>query len=52
MQEISAVYVENFTNSESAAEGSILAVWQYQDHKNREHQRPNVKTDLFEGGDK
>uniref|UniRef100_A0A224XM73 Cytosol aminopeptidase n=1 Tax=Panstrongylus lignarius TaxID=156445 RepID=A0A224XM73_9HEMI len=49
---INSVLVENFTNSESAAEGSILAVFQYQDNRNREHQQPNVKVELHEGGDK
>ncbi|BES99158.1 manganese ion Hypothetical protein [Nesidiocoris tenuis] len=49
---ISNIYMEGFTNTEAAAEGSILSVWRYQELKNKDQQLPNPKIELFEEGDR
>ncbi|KAL1122646.1 hypothetical protein AAG570_002973 [Ranatra chinensis] len=45
---VNTILVEGFTNSEAAAEGAALAVWQYQEFKNKEEQQANTKLELFE----
>jgi len=50
---IPAVYVEGFTSSESAAEGSTLATWSYQELKKREnHSIAYSKLELFASDDR
>uniref|UniRef100_A0A0A9VNX2 Cytosol aminopeptidase n=1 Tax=Lygus hesperus TaxID=30085 RepID=A0A0A9VNX2_LYGHE len=49
---IRQIFVEEFTNAESAAEGAALAVWKYQAHRRKESQTPTVKLELFEAQDR
>ncbi|KAF6199658.1 hypothetical protein GE061_005956 [Apolygus lucorum] len=49
---VHTVFVEAFTNSEAAAEGSVLSVWRYQELKSRSEQQPLTKVDLFEDNDR
>jgi hypothetical protein len=44
--------VEGFTNREAAAEGAALAVWKFQEYKNKDDQANNVKVELFNHGDR
>ncbi|CAG9765203.1 unnamed protein product [Ceutorhynchus assimilis] len=43
------IFVENFSNPESAAEGSVLASWKFQEYKAKKDELPSVQ--LFESGD-
>ncbi|XP_014240992.1 cytosol aminopeptidase-like [Cimex lectularius] len=49
---LGTIFVEGFTNTESAAEGAILGTWQYQELKNRDHQYINAKIEMFEDQDR
>ncbi|XP_024085538.1 cytosol aminopeptidase-like [Cimex lectularius] len=49
---ISTVYVEEFTNTEAAAEGAALAIWKFQPYKSKEEQIVVPKLELFEGTDR
>lgn len=46
---IEEIMVENFGDSEAAAEGAQLGIWQYQENKNDDDKRNEAKIDLFEG---
>uniref|UniRef100_A0A224XEU8 Cytosol aminopeptidase n=1 Tax=Panstrongylus lignarius TaxID=156445 RepID=A0A224XEU8_9HEMI len=49
---LSTVFVEPFTNAEAAAESAYLSVWRYQELKNKQHQLPKPRLDLFGESDK
>lgn len=44
--------VEGFTNSEAAAEGSSLAVWRYQEMRNRMNRQTTSTVELYDDDDK
>uniref|UniRef100_A0A0A9YBR0 Cytosol aminopeptidase n=1 Tax=Lygus hesperus TaxID=30085 RepID=A0A0A9YBR0_LYGHE len=48
---LTQIYVEGFTNPEPAAEGAILAVWRYQELKDKADRYPEVRVELFENDD-
>ncbi|KAL1122430.1 hypothetical protein AAG570_002761, partial [Ranatra chinensis] len=48
---MNSLLVEGFTNAEAAAEGASLAVWKYQEYKNKQDQTGNVKLELYHDPD-
>ena len=50
-QGVTQIYIEGFTNPEPAAEGAILAVWRYQELKDKADRYPEVRVELYESDD-
>lgn len=48
-QEFSCISVENFNDSEAAAEGSHLGIWKFQEFKNKEKVKPLPQISLLDG---
>ncbi|KAK6642203.1 hypothetical protein RUM44_013926 [Polyplax serrata] len=49
--EINRLYCESFGHAESCAEGAALAVWIYQEYKNRKNRKNPVYLELFDDPD-
>ncbi|XP_014257114.1 cytosol aminopeptidase-like [Cimex lectularius] len=48
---VAKIFVEGFTNTEAAAEGSTLAVWKYQELKHSENRSQESTVDLYDDPD-
>ncbi|KAF6199256.1 hypothetical protein GE061_007281 [Apolygus lucorum] len=48
---VEKIYVEAFTNASSAAEGSTLGVWKFQELKNKNNRSTESTVDLYEDPD-